>query len=109
MSMEHFLDRRSPFLSPRFCQYSKLKNMGKRESVPNATISSSFSKGHCVVRVYGSIYHFSFLFRGDPSGPVTCTVNGTRYESLLRNQLIPARSSAHCNTSEAAVESTFKK
>ncbi|GBM68317.1 hypothetical protein AVEN_24177-1 [Araneus ventricosus] len=25
-----------------------------------------------------------------PSGPVTCTVNGTRYESLLRNHLIPA-------------------
>ncbi|GBM44714.1 hypothetical protein AVEN_103182-1 [Araneus ventricosus] len=25
-----------------------------------------------------------------PSGPVTCTVNGTRYEPLLRNQLIPA-------------------
>ncbi|GBL81656.1 hypothetical protein AVEN_12866-1, partial [Araneus ventricosus] len=25
-----------------------------------------------------------------PSGPVNCPVNGTRYESLLRNQLIPA-------------------
>ncbi|GBL88998.1 hypothetical protein AVEN_255159-1 [Araneus ventricosus] len=25
-----------------------------------------------------------------PSGPAICTVNGTRYESLLRNQLIPA-------------------
>ncbi|GBM27933.1 hypothetical protein AVEN_146156-1 [Araneus ventricosus] len=24
------------------------------------------------------------------SGPLTCAVNGTRYESLLRNQLIPA-------------------
>ncbi|GBL92347.1 hypothetical protein AVEN_35875-1 [Araneus ventricosus] len=30
--------------------------MGKRESVPSATIAFSFSKGHCVVRVYGSIY-----------------------------------------------------
>ncbi|GBO23936.1 hypothetical protein AVEN_88225-1 [Araneus ventricosus] len=37
MAMEHFVDRRSPFPSPRFCQYSKLQNMGKRESVPNAT------------------------------------------------------------------------
>ncbi|GBN20410.1 hypothetical protein AVEN_177691-1 [Araneus ventricosus] len=46
-------------------QYSKLKNMGKRESVPNATIASSFSKGDCVVRVYGSIYRWPFLFRGD--------------------------------------------
>ncbi|GBL73768.1 hypothetical protein AVEN_230745-1 [Araneus ventricosus] len=25
-----------------------------------------------------------------PSGSATCTVNGTRYESILRNQLIPA-------------------
>ncbi|GBN73049.1 hypothetical protein AVEN_183256-1 [Araneus ventricosus] len=35
--MEHFVDRRGPFPSPRFCQYSKLQNMGKRKSVPNAT------------------------------------------------------------------------
>ncbi|GBM25964.1 hypothetical protein AVEN_193892-1, partial [Araneus ventricosus] len=48
MAMGHFVDRRSPFPSPRFCQYSKLRNMGKRESVPNATIASSFSEGHCV-------------------------------------------------------------
>ncbi|GBN83348.1 hypothetical protein AVEN_42479-1 [Araneus ventricosus] len=25
-----------------------------------------------------------------PSNPVTCTVNGTRYESVFRNRLIPA-------------------
>ncbi|GBO13680.1 hypothetical protein AVEN_71587-1 [Araneus ventricosus] len=24
-----------------------------------------------------------------PSGPVTCTINGTRYEPLLKNQIIP--------------------
>ncbi|GBN06504.1 hypothetical protein AVEN_202351-1 [Araneus ventricosus] len=30
------------------------------------------------------------------SGPVTCTVNGTRYESLLRNQLIPALQQRGC-------------
>ncbi|GBM04965.1 hypothetical protein AVEN_126110-1 [Araneus ventricosus] len=57
-------DRRSPFPSPRFCQYSKLQNMGNRESVPKATIASSFSKGHYMVRVYGSIYRWPFLFRG---------------------------------------------
>ncbi|GBO02131.1 hypothetical protein AVEN_27291-1 [Araneus ventricosus] len=60
-----------------------------------------------------------------PSGPVTCPVNGTRYESLLRNQLIPALerrgcvdntifiqdsdSSAHIQTSERAVEFAFWK
>ncbi|GBN85620.1 hypothetical protein AVEN_191032-1 [Araneus ventricosus] len=31
-----------------------------------------------------------------PSGHVTCTVNGTRYESLLRNQLIPAMQQSGC-------------
>ncbi|GBO17555.1 hypothetical protein AVEN_121746-1 [Araneus ventricosus] len=31
-----------------------------------------------------------------PSGPLTCTVNGTRYESLLRNQLIPALQQRVC-------------
>ncbi|GBO08047.1 hypothetical protein AVEN_143924-1 [Araneus ventricosus] len=31
-----------------------------------------------------------------PSGPVTCTINGTRYESLLSNQLIPALQQRGC-------------
>ncbi|GBN75512.1 hypothetical protein AVEN_168917-1 [Araneus ventricosus] len=31
-----------------------------------------------------------------PLGPVTCTVNGIRYESLLRNQLIPALQKREC-------------
>ncbi|GBL88979.1 hypothetical protein AVEN_255144-1 [Araneus ventricosus] len=31
-----------------------------------------------------------------PSGPVTCTVDGKRYESLLRNQLIPALQQRGC-------------
>ncbi|GBM02965.1 hypothetical protein AVEN_222293-1 [Araneus ventricosus] len=30
------------------------------------------------------------------SGPITCTVNETRYESLLRNQLIPALQQRGC-------------
>ncbi|GBM67640.1 hypothetical protein AVEN_81142-1 [Araneus ventricosus] len=36
------------------------------------------------------------FFFENPSGPVTCTVNGTRYESLLRNQLIPALQQRGC-------------
>ncbi|GBM14879.1 hypothetical protein AVEN_28603-1 [Araneus ventricosus] len=31
-----------------------------------------------------------------PSGPVTCGVNGTRFESLLCNQLIPALTQRGC-------------
>ncbi|GBN46267.1 hypothetical protein AVEN_140435-1 [Araneus ventricosus] len=64
MAMEHFVDRRSPFPSPRFCQYSKLQNMGKRESVPNATIASSFSKGHCVMAAF-IVGPYVRLLRGD--------------------------------------------
>ncbi|GBM41523.1 hypothetical protein AVEN_32328-1 [Araneus ventricosus] len=50
-----------------------------------------------MVRVYGSIYRWFFLL-GEigPSGPVTCTVSGTRYESLLRNHLIPALQQRGC-------------
>ncbi|GBO03866.1 hypothetical protein AVEN_44356-1 [Araneus ventricosus] len=64
-AMEQIVDRQSPFPSPRFWQYTKLQNMGKKESVPKATIASSFSEGQCVVRVYGSIYCWPFLIRGD--------------------------------------------
>ncbi|GBM42884.1 hypothetical protein AVEN_245708-1 [Araneus ventricosus] len=38
---------------------------------------------------------FSFKEIG-PSGNVTCTVNGTHYESLLRNQLIPELQQRGC-------------
>ncbi|GBL92034.1 hypothetical protein AVEN_102588-1 [Araneus ventricosus] len=92
-----FCGQTSAFPSPRFCQYSNLQNMGKRESVPNATISSSFSKGHCVVRVYGSFYRWLFPFRGDWSfGFCNLYIQWDSYESLLRNQLIPALQQRGC-------------
>ncbi|GBM21250.1 hypothetical protein AVEN_149842-1 [Araneus ventricosus] len=37
-----------------------------------------------------------FFAEIDPSGPVTCTVKGKCYESLLRNQLIPALQQRGC-------------
>ncbi|GBM75493.1 hypothetical protein AVEN_183809-1 [Araneus ventricosus] len=37
-----------------------------------------------------------FLEEIGPSDPVTCTVNGTRYESLLRNHLVPAMQQRRC-------------
>ncbi|GBN72987.1 hypothetical protein AVEN_275606-1 [Araneus ventricosus] len=66
----------------------KLQNMGKRESVPNATIASSFSKGHILMWCrFTAAFIDGTFFYGEigPSGPLTCTVNGTLYESLLRN------------------------
>ncbi|GBM14267.1 hypothetical protein AVEN_167344-1 [Araneus ventricosus] len=68
--------------------------MGKRESVPNATIASSFSKGHCVMAAF--IVGPFFYEEIGPLGPVTCIVNGTRYESLLHNQLVPALQQRGC-------------
>ncbi|GBM29713.1 hypothetical protein AVEN_156899-1 [Araneus ventricosus] len=39
----------------------------------------------------------SFFFEEiGPSGPLTCSVNGIRYKSLLRNQLIPALQQRVC-------------
>ncbi|GBM42445.1 hypothetical protein AVEN_139882-1 [Araneus ventricosus] len=39
-----------------------------------------------------------------PSGPVTCTVIGTRYESLLHNQLIPAQQQRGCVDSRICMQ-----
>ncbi|GBM68126.1 hypothetical protein AVEN_176295-1 [Araneus ventricosus] len=40
----------------------------------------------------------------DPSGPVTCTVNRTRYEFFLRNHLIPALQQRECVDSTIFME-----
>ncbi|GBN09240.1 hypothetical protein AVEN_48119-1 [Araneus ventricosus] len=70
--------------------------MGKRESVPNATIASLQSqKVWCGFTAAFIVGPFFFEEIG-PSGPVTCSVNGTRYEFLLRNQLIPALQQRGC-------------
>ncbi|GFV07734.1 transposable element Tcb2 transposase [Trichonephila clavipes] len=64
--------------------------MGNKESTRSSTSTTSSCKGHCVVRVYGIIYHRAILFRG-----VGCfwscaiIVMGQRCESLLRNHVIP--------------------
>ncbi|GBN46204.1 hypothetical protein AVEN_248012-1 [Araneus ventricosus] len=39
-----------------------------------------------------------------PPGPVTCIVNGTRYESHLRNQLIPALQQRRCVVSTISMQ-----
>ena len=42
--------RQSPFQSERMCQYTELPNMGNRKSTWISTCTTSFSKGHCVLR-----------------------------------------------------------
>ncbi|GBN70459.1 hypothetical protein AVEN_164132-1 [Araneus ventricosus] len=98
MAMGHFVDRRIRFPSPRFRQYSKLQNMGKRESIRNATIGSSFSEGVNVWCGFTAAFIVGPFFFEEigPSDPVTCRVNRTRYETLLRSQLIPALKERVC-------------
>ncbi|GBM30839.1 hypothetical protein AVEN_18696-1 [Araneus ventricosus] len=68
--------------------------MGKRESVPLPFHSQKVTVwcGFTAAFIVGTV----FLEEIGPSDPVTCTVNGTRYESLLRNQLIPALQQRGC-------------
>ncbi|GBN00627.1 hypothetical protein AVEN_199877-1 [Araneus ventricosus] len=97
--MEHFVDRRSPFPSRRFCQYSKLQNMGKARENPFQMQPLSLHSqkvtvwcGFTAAFIVGPF----FFEEIDPSGPVTCTANGTRSDSLLRNQFIPALQQRGC-------------
>ncbi|GBM41719.1 hypothetical protein AVEN_173122-1 [Araneus ventricosus] len=60
-----FCGQTKPISISKVLPILKIAEYGKRESVKNATIVSSFSKGHCVVRVYGSIYRWPILFGGD--------------------------------------------
>ncbi|GBN60905.1 hypothetical protein AVEN_247333-1 [Araneus ventricosus] len=58
----HVVERRSPFPSPGQSTDSVCRSMGKKVQMQPP---SSFSKCHCVVQVYGSIYPLPFLFFGE--------------------------------------------
>ncbi|GBM41709.1 hypothetical protein AVEN_173114-1 [Araneus ventricosus] len=86
-----FCGQMKPISIAKVLPVLKIAEYGKRESVKNATIAYSFSKGHCMLRVYGSSYRWPILFRGDWSfASCNLYVDLTRYESLSCNQLIPA-------------------
>lgn len=130
------------------CLYKELMNMFNRKPTRNEPNTTSSCKCHCLVRNYSLIYfiiyfiifhhrlfmlsqhiiityYHSIHFRKtDAIGFVTVTVNGQRYESLLRydgNQLCNSieiwiasflykrRSSAHWKSIEAVVEAEFSK
>ncbi|GBL82020.1 hypothetical protein AVEN_50594-1 [Araneus ventricosus] len=93
MAMGHFVDRRSPFPSPRFCQFSKLQNLGKRESVPNATIASSFSKGHWCGFTAAFIVGPFFFQEIGPSGTVQSVGH-------VMNLFCATSSFQHCNSAD---------
>ncbi|GBM88068.1 hypothetical protein AVEN_268497-1 [Araneus ventricosus] len=72
-----FCGQTMPISLSKVLSILKIAEYAKREYVPNATIASSFSEGHCVLRVYGSIYRWPFLFRGDWSFG-SCNLYGQR-------------------------------
>ncbi|GIY34909.1 uncharacterized protein CDAR_522261 [Caerostris darwini] len=85
--MEYFVDRRSPFLSPRFCLYTKIARYGQERirsqckcwlSIPQRSLCGA-----------GLRQRLSLPQETGPSSPVTYTVNETRYESLLLIPVLP--------------------
>ncbi|GBN59864.1 hypothetical protein AVEN_7901-1 [Araneus ventricosus] len=105
MDMGHFVGRRIPFPSPRFCKYSKLQNIGKRESVQMQPLPLHSQKVTVWCGFTAAFIVGPFFFEEiGPSGPVTCTVNGTRYEYILRNQLIPALQQHGCVASTICMQ-----
>ncbi|GIY51554.1 hypothetical protein CDAR_587051 [Caerostris darwini] len=63
LPMEHFVNRRSPFLPSRLCQYTKLQDMDNGNSIRKCTSTASFCKGNCVVQVDGIIYYRPLVVR----------------------------------------------
>ncbi|GBM93967.1 hypothetical protein AVEN_106933-1 [Araneus ventricosus] len=98
MAMEHFEDRRSPiFLSKvlsihKNCRIRARENPFQMQPLPLHSQKVTVWCGFTAAFIVGPF----FFEEIDPSGPVTCTVNGTHYESLLRNQLIPALQQRGC-------------
>ena len=87
MAVEHFLNRWSPFLSPRLYQYTKLQDADNRKSIRTCTSTASFCKG-CGLTV-SFIIGPLFFKEMSPVGPVTYNLNAKPYERILRNQIIP--------------------
>ncbi|GBM82001.1 hypothetical protein AVEN_231483-1 [Araneus ventricosus] len=97
MAMGHFVDRRSPFPSPRFHQYSKLRIWARENTFEMQPLPLHSQKVNVCCGFTAAFIVGPFFFEDiGPSGPVTYTVNRTRYKSLLRNQLIPAQLQRGC-------------
>ena len=96
MTMEHFVDRRSPFLRPRVCQYiQSCRVWAKEKSFATASVPMHSPTYNCEVRGSNIVWAIFFEEIG-PVGPVTCTMNAKLYASLLRSQIIPTLQQRAC-------------
>ncbi|GFU32537.1 uncharacterized protein TNCV_1148181 [Trichonephila clavipes] len=97
MALEYPLDRRSPLSFGRFGEYSKLPNLGNRQSAFHLTSSATLTKSNGVVWVIHVFYSWPVFFEELGAGdPVTSSITGQRYASLLRNKIIPDLQARQC-------------
>ncbi|GBO03010.1 hypothetical protein AVEN_189505-1 [Araneus ventricosus] len=74
------------FVNIQNCRIWARKNLFQMQPLPLHSQKFTVWCGFTAALIVGS-YFFEEI---GPSGPVTCTVKGTRYEYLLQNQPIPA-------------------
>ncbi|GFX97457.1 uncharacterized protein TNCV_2840171 [Trichonephila clavipes] len=97
MALEYPLDRRSTLSFGRFGEYSQLPNLGNRQSAFHLTSSATLTKSNGVVWVFHVFYSWPVFFEElGAGGPVTCSITGQRYASLLRNKIIPDLQAHQC-------------
>ena len=73
------------------------RNMGYRKSTGNSTCTTSFCKGHCVVRICGIIYHRAIFFQETSAlAPIFVTVIGQCCKCPLRNHVISVLQQCRC-------------
>ncbi|GFU26486.1 uncharacterized protein TNCV_2463301 [Trichonephila clavipes] len=97
MALEYPLDRRSPLSFGRFGEYSQLPNLGNRQSAFHLTSSATLTKSNGVMWVFRVFYSWPYLFEKlGAEDPVTCSITGQRYASLLRNKIIPDLQARQC-------------
>ncbi|GFV65172.1 uncharacterized protein TNCV_2701141 [Trichonephila clavipes] len=78
MALEYPLDRRSTLSFGWFGEYSQLPNLGNRQSAFHLTSFATLTKSNSA------------------GGPVTCSITGQRYASLLRDKIIPDLQARQC-------------
>ncbi|GFW63704.1 uncharacterized protein TNCV_667731 [Trichonephila clavipes] len=97
MALEYPLDRRSTLSFGRFSEYSQLSNLGIRQSAFHLTSSATLTKSNDVVWVFRVFILGPYFFEESGSrGPVTCSITGQRYASLLRNKIISGLQARPC-------------
>ncbi|GFT92293.1 uncharacterized protein TNCV_1835601 [Trichonephila clavipes] len=88
---------RSTFIWTRFGKYTQLPNLENRQSAFHIRSSATLTKSNGVVWVFRVFYSWPVFFEElGAGGPVTCSITGHRYASLLRNKIISDLQARQC-------------